>query len=97
MKDERCINSENINEYEILKNEISTSFLETTGMKFRPCYPITKINSLANDLEIKDFKIITLPEWLSCCSNRSLNISNITMGAGLGFYNIKNYCWEKKY
>lgn len=96
-KDERCINSENINEYEILKNEISTSFLETTGMKFRPCYPITKINSLANDLEIKDFKIITLPEWLSCCSNRSLNISNITMGAGLGFYNIKNYCWEKKY
>lgn len=94
-KDERCLNSENIEDFNKLRENISDSFFKTTGMNFRACYPITKVKILAKELNIKDFKVISLTEWLACCSEKSLNIANITMSASLGFYNINDFCWDE--
>lgn len=94
-KDERCLNMGEINHYNNLKASLSSLFLKHTGMHFRSCYPVAKVNSVANDKNINEFKIISLPEWFCCASDDSLNIAHISMSAGLGFYNIENKSWDK--
>lgn len=95
-KDERCLDSENIEEYNVLKKKLSPIFLQKTGMNFRSCYPIAKLQPILREKNLKEAKILSLPEWLCCCNNDSLNLAHVTMSAGLGFYNIKNNSWDNE-
>lgn len=95
-KDERCLNEENIEEYNQFSNKFKSVFLKKTGLELKPCLPVTKIKAVANECKLKNFKVISLPEWLSCCSNLSLNIANETMSAGLGFFNIIDKKWDEE-
>ena len=95
-KDERCLNEENIEEYNQFSNKFKSVFLKKTGLELKPCLPVTKIKAVANECKLKNFKVISLPEWLSCCSELSLNIANETMSAGLGFYNIIDKKWDEE-
>lgn len=95
-KDERCLNKENIEEYHQFGNNFKSVFLKKTGLELKPYLPVTKIKAVANKLKLKNFKVISLPEWLSCCSELSLNIANETMSAGLGFYNIIDKKWDEE-
>ena len=95
-KDERCLNPENIEEFKVLKEKLTSTFLQKTGMNFRSCYPITKLLPILKKENLKEAKILSLPEWLCCCNNDSLNLAHITMSAGLGFYNVKNNSWDSE-
>ena len=45
-KDERCLNPENIEEFNVLKRKLAPIFLQKTGMNFRSCYPIAKLQPI---------------------------------------------------
>lgn len=88
-KDERCTNQiDGVSSFELLKNKLGNTFFEKTAMKPRACYPIFNLFHLARENKINTAKVVSLPEWLCCCSNKSLNIAHSTMSAGLGFYNL---------
>lgn len=88
-KDERSLEIvDNTNTFSLITEQI-TGFKKITGMIPRPGLPFmnlihfAKLSSYSND-----YKIITIPDWLSLSSNDSTQISHETMIAGLGFYDI---------
>ena len=78
-----------------LKSVIDTEFLKKTGLNTRACYPIFNLYDMAEHNEFVGGKILSLPEWLCCADNKSLNKAHVTMSAGLGFYNIYENDFDK--
>lgn len=89
-KDERSRNEyRQTSYYDYLSGHIGENFRKITGMKPRECLPIFNLFAwLKNNPVDQDIKIITLADYLSNVSGKSLNLSHVTMVAGTGFYDI---------
>lgn len=96
-KDERCTNKiDDVSSLDLLKTKLGKTFFEKTGMNPRACYPIFNLFHMIRENKIKKAKIVSLPEWLCCCSDNSLNVAHCTMSAGLGFYNIISNTFDEE-
>lgn len=89
-KDERSLSKINGQDtFTIISKELGMNYKKTTGMKPRPGLPFMNAVHYVREIPIKPIcKIITLPEWLSLCSDDSNNLVHDTMMAGMGFYDL---------
>ncbi len=85
--------------FDILKDKLKDSFFKKTGMKPRACYPIFNFFHMLRNNElgnIKNIKMVSLPEWLCACGGNSFGTAHNTMSAGLGFYNIYTSSFDEE-
>lgn len=89
-KDERSRNDfAGTTYFDYLQDKLGADFRRITGMKPRECLPVFNLFALLkNHTFEQDIKVITLADYLSNISGKSLNLSHITMAAGTGFYDI---------
>ncbi len=66
------------------------TFRAITGMRLRPSLPIANFFDWVRENRPNGpLRLLTIPDWLACCSNRATGIAHTSMLAGLGFWNIR--------
>lgn len=90
-RDERSLQPLNgISTYSLLTEEWGDRFKRITGWRPGPGLPIMNVTHLARLALLETpCKIVSLPEWLSLCSNDGCEVVHDTMLHGLTFYDIQ--------
>lgn len=89
-KDERSLTPiEGISSFEFLKQKMSSTFRQITGMKLRPSFPVASLMHMARNGELsQDCKAISIPELICTFSDGCANVVHPTMIANFGVYDI---------
>lgn len=90
-KDERSLEpSDGVTTYSLLTDELGERFKDITGWRPGPGLPFMNVTHLARQSLLKgSCRIVSLPEWLSLCSDDSTGTVHDTMLHGLGFYDVR--------
>ncbi len=90
-KDERSRETvEDRDTYGFLEQAIGEKFFHITGMKPRPGLPFMNAAHLLRlDKRLSGSRLVSIPEWIACCGEKSERIVHPTMIGGSGFFDLR--------